>query len=197
MSMSTERYEERGVAFEEEQEIMTKRFARRFWRTMLVGLAVASVLGDLACSKNPTAVSRELAARPRVEQLALSTAMEDAYGDVDFGFVKDKSVYVETKALAKTDVVFITSFVQKQVMAAGGIPALNEEDAELKLTSTVEVSGTDEVKRALGKDVVMGQFKGSLAVIDLTSGTIVKMFDLDALAQTTRSRKAKTKSVEQ
>lgn len=160
---------------------------------LVVGVVLVGLFGDTGCTKNPTSVNREVAARPRVEQLALSSAMESAYDSVDFSLVKNENVYVETNALAKTDVEFITSFVQKQVIAAGGTVVLNERDADLKLTSTVEVSGTDEVNRTFGKDVVMGQFKGSLAVVDLASASIVQMYELDSLAQTKRNRRAKTK----
>lgn len=161
----------------------------------IVTIGVGFVLGFCACSHNPTAVSRELGARPRVEQLALSTAMDDAYGTVDFGFVSGKKVFVETKALAKTDVDYITSYVQKKVLAAGGMPVLAEQDAQLRLTSTMEVSGTDEIQK-VGKDVVVGQFKGTLSVVDATTGQITKIHDLNSVAQTKRNRKGSTKIID-
>lgn len=172
------------------------RCSRQF--RCLIGIptvAFGLVLGLGGCAHNPTSVNREAGARPRVEQLALSTAMDDAYGKVDFAFVSGKKVFVETKALAKTDVDFITSYVQKKVLAAGGTPSLDEKDAQLKLTSTMEVSGTDEVQK-VGKDVVVGQFKGTLAVVDTANGLITNIYDLNSVAQTKRNRKGTTKIVD-
>lgn len=159
---------------------------------LIVGLCTTFVV--TACTKNPTSVTRELGARPRVEQLALSTAMGDAYQKIDFGFVSGKRVFVATKSLAKTDIEFITSFVQKKVLAAGGNPILEEKDAQLGLTSTLDVSGTDEVEK-VGKDVVMGQFKGTLTAVDLSSGKILNMYDLNSVVQTKRNRRATTKII--
>jgi len=150
--------------------------------------------GLLGCTRNPTTVSREVSARPRLEQLALAAAMDDAYNRIDFGFVDGKDVYVETKSLAKTDVDFITAFVQKRVLEGGGSPVLEPDEAELRLTSTMEVSGTDEVEK-IGKDVVMGQFKGTLQVVNLADGAVLKIFELDSLAQTKRNRKGRTRIV--
>ena len=119
--------------------------------------------------------------------------MEEAYNKADFGFCKGKKCFVETKALSKSDIDFITSYVTKKVLSAGGVPVIQESAAELKLTSTLDVSGTDEVKRSWGKDVVIGQFKGTLAVIDISKGTVQQVIDLNGTAQSKRNRDADTK----
>jgi hypothetical protein len=157
-------------------------------------IAIGIVASLCSCSQNRTAVSREVGARPRIEQLALSTAMDDAYGKVDFKFVAERSVFTMTKALSKTDVDFINSYVQKKILAAGGTPVLEEKDAELKLTNTIEVSGTDEVKKRR-RGVLIGQFKGTLSVVDLTSGQITDIFDLDSTVKAKRTQKGKTKVI--
>lgn len=174
---------------------MPSRWTNPRTRGTLLLVVGATLVGCSGCTSSTTAVSRELAARPRVEQLALATAMDDAYGRVDFGFANGKKVFVETKSLAKTDVEFITAFVQKKVMEGGGTPVPSEAQADLRVTSTLEVSGTDEVEK-MGKDVVMGQFKGTLQVVDLAEGAIVQMHALDSLAQTKRNRKGTTKILE-
>lgn len=43
--------------------------------------------------------------------------------------------------------------------ANGGIPVFQESDAALKATSTLDVSGTGEMKCTLVKDVVIAPFK--------------------------------------
>lgn len=169
-------------------------------RTHLISLLLAALAGGLAglaCTKANTAIGREASARPRIEQVALSSAMEAAYAKVDFGFCKERKCFIETKALSKSDVDFITSYVTKKVLAAGGTPVLQEAGADLRLTSTLDVSGTDEVKRTLLKDVVIGQFKGTLTVVDLKAGAVQKVIDLNAVSQSKRNKTADTKILEQ
>jgi len=122
--------------------------------------------------------------------------MEAAYNKVDFAFCHSKKCFIETKALSKTDIDFITSFVTKKVLTAGGFPVIQESNAELTLTSTLDVSGTDEVKRSFVKDVVIGQFKGTLAIVDRAKGTVLQAFDLKATAQTKRNKTADTSILE-
>ena len=164
--------------------------------TQILSLSMLALLAGLACTRASTTIGREASARPRIEQVALSSAMEAAYAKVDFGFCKDRKCFIETKALSKTDVDFITSYVTKKVLAAGGVPTLQEPGSELRLTSTLDVSGTDEVKRTLVKDVVIGQFKGTLTVVDLAKGTVSKVIDLNAVSQSKRNKTADTKILE-
>lgn len=159
------------------------------------GIALMLMAGT-ACTKANTSIGREASARPRIEQVALSSAMEAAYNKMNFAFCRDQKCFVETKVLSKTDIDFITSYTTKKVLAAGGIPVLQENAADLKLTSTLDVSGTDEVKRTLVKDVVVGQFKGTLAVIDLAKGTVKQVIDLNAVSQSKRNKNADTKILE-
>jgi spore cortex formation protein SpoVR/YcgB (stage V sporulation) len=161
--------------------------------TLLLASGAALLMAVLACTRASTSIGREASARPRIEQVALSSAMEAAYNKVDFGFCKNQKCFVETKALSKTDIDFITSYVTKKVLAAGGIPVIQESAAELKLTSTLDVSGTDEVKRTMVKDVVIGQFKGTLAVIDMAKGTVNQVLDLNATSQSKRNKNADTR----
>ena len=46
----------------------------------------------VACTTTKTESSREVAARPRVEQRALSTAMELAFKEVDFSMFDNSSI---------------------------------------------------------------------------------------------------------
>ena len=161
-----------------------------FVPSVILGL---SILGSgLACNRANTAIGREASARPRIEQVALSSAMEAAYNKVNFSFCKDQKCFVETKALSKSDIDFITSYVTKKVLEAGGIPVLQEQNAKLKLTSTLDVSGTDEVRRAILRDLIVAEFKGTLAVVDLDKGAVQKMIELNAVTQSKRNKGADT-----
>ena len=155
-------------------------------------IAIFVIGGGLACNRANTAIGREASARPRIEQVALSSAMEAAYNKVNFSFCKDQKCFVETKALSKSDIDFITSYVTKKVLEAGGIPVLQEQNAKLKLTSTLDVSGTDEVRRAILRDLIVAEFKGSLAVIDLEKGAVKQMIELNAVTQSKRNKGADT-----
>ena len=159
---------------------------------LLASGAALLLLAAIGCTKANTSIGREASARPRIEQIALSSAMEAAYNKVNFAFCRDKKCFVDTKALSKTDIDFITSYVTKKFLSAGGVPVLQESAADLKLTSTLDVSGTDEVKRTLVKDVVIGQFKGTLAVIDVIKGTVKEVIDLNATSQSKRNKTADT-----
>ncbi len=166
----------------------------RAHRGVLVAL-LASSLVIPSCSTTTTTVSRETGARPRIEQRALSRAMEDAYEDVHFKICKGKKTFVETKALSQADVEFINAYVQGRALAAGCVPTETSDGAELKLMNSVQVSGTDEVDRRVGRDLVVAQFSGALTVVDLSNGTIVKVFKFDAASKSKRNKKATTRSM--
>lgn len=149
-----------------------------------------------ACSTSTTAVNREQAARPRVEQKALTTAMETAFDDIDFSFCSDKKIFFETKALSKGDIDYINSFMQRSALAAGCIPVTKRDGAELLGSCVVEVSGTDEVALRMVRDVVIGQFTATLTVTDLASDSIIKAWDISGQSQTKRNKKATTKTLD-
>jgi hypothetical protein len=80
-------------------------------RDYIFALLAVSVI---SCSTTKTEfrnASREETARPRIEQRALSTAIDAAFSKVDFGFIKGKSAFVETQAISKIDVGFITAYI--------------------------------------------------------------------------------------
>ena len=159
-------------------------------------LAAVVIMGLVGCTKNYTPIGREESARPRVEQIAFSAALESAYKKIDLSFVRDKRVFVETKALSKQDIDYINSYVRKRVLAAGGNVVLEEPGAEIKLTNFLEVTGSDEVIRTFGKDLVVAQVRGNLTITDMKSMTITKIVDLKGSAQTKRNKKADTKIIE-
>ena len=70
----------------------------------------------VACTTTKTESSREVAARPRVEQRALSTAMELAFKEVDFSMLIGKKVYIDTYSLSRIDTAFISGFIGGKVI---------------------------------------------------------------------------------
>jgi hypothetical protein len=140
----------------------------------------------VSCSKNVTQSSREVSARPRVEQRALSGAINKAMEPVDFSIVMGKKVFVETHSLAKTDKEFITAYVQNKVAESGGVPVGTEGDSELKILNMVKVSGTDEIQRTILTDQVRGQFEASLSFMDIKNGKVLKIYNINGQNDETR-----------
>lgn len=161
-----------------------------------VSLAVALTLIFVGCTHTTTPIAREGAARPRIEQTAFSAALESAYKKIDMSFCRNKNIFVETKALAQEDIEYITSYVTKLVIASGGRVVLEEASADIKMTSFLEVTGTDEVARSMKKDVVVGQVKGTLTLTDIANKTVTQVIDLRGIAQTKRNKDADTKILE-
>ena len=65
----------------------------------------------LSCADTVTDLGREATARPRIEQLALSNAIDLAFRDVDFAEIIGKRVFIETQALSKLDIEFINAYI--------------------------------------------------------------------------------------
>lgn len=140
----------------------------------------------IGCSKTITQSSREESARPRVEQRALSKAMDIAFSKVDFNLANGKRVFVETQGLSKVDVPFITALLNSKIVQSGGVPVDKEHDADIKALNIVKVSGTDEIKRRIISDKVRGQFKGTFTFIDVKNKKVMRIYELDAEADEER-----------
>lgn len=140
----------------------------------------------LGCSSTITQAHREESARPRIEQRALSRAMDEAFSKVDFSIVNGKQVYVETQGLSKIDMPFVTSLISSKITENGGLPVDKEGMADIKTLTIVKVSGTDEVKRRILSDKVTGQFKGTFTIVDIKQQKVIKTYKLDAEADEVR-----------
>ena len=140
----------------------------------------------VACTTTKTESSREVAARPRVEQRALSTAMELAFKEVDFSMLIGKKVYIDTYSLSRIDTAFISGFIGGKVIERGGFIVNDEKNAQIKLFNVVRVSGTDEIIRKVLPDKVRGEFRGSLSIIDLAIPKTLRTYELSAEADENR-----------
>ncbi len=152
---------------------------------LLFGLLFLTA-GFLGCSKTITQSTREESARPRVEQRALSKAMDIAFSKVDFNLVNGKRVYVETQGLSKVDVPYITALLNSKIVQNSGVPVDKEDAADIKALNIVKVSGTDEIKRRIVSDKVRGQFKGTFTFIDAKNKKVLRIYELDAEADEER-----------
>lgn len=140
-------------------------------------LALA-VVGLAACTSTETQMGREASARPRVEQRALSNAIDVAFKEVNFSQVIGKKVFLETQALSKLDVGFINGYLTSMMLARGALVVADEKNADIKIFSIVKISGTDEIKRKILSDKVRGEFRSVLSIIDLKTNSILNTYEL-------------------
>jgi PBP1b-binding outer membrane lipoprotein LpoB len=131
-----------------------------------------------ACSTTETMSNREVSARSRVEQRALSNAIENAFKNVDLRYVSGKKVFVETQSLSKIDIEFLSGFLTGQILKNGGFVVADQKSADVKIYNVVKVSGTDEIHRRMLSDQVRGEYKGTLSIIALETSKVVSTFDL-------------------
>lgn len=147
-------------------------------------VAITIMIG--ACSTNRTGMEREESARPRVEQRALSDAIDVAFRNVDLSPVIGKRVYVSTHALSKIDIAFIEGYVGGLIMEKGGVISSDEHSANIKLYNVIKVSGTDDIHRKLLADKVRGEYRSTLSVIDVGTGRILATYELTGVSDEKR-----------
>lgn len=140
----------------------------------------------IACTTTSTEQKREASARPRVEQRALSNAINIAFKEVDFSVVIGKKVFIDTQALSKLDVGFINGFITGLILQKGGLVVPDEKDADIKMYNVVKVSGTDEIVRKILSDKVRGEYSSTLSIIDLKTSKIIKTYVLSGEADENR-----------
>jgi spore cortex formation protein SpoVR/YcgB (stage V sporulation) len=151
--------------------------------SIIISILIGSMLS--ACSTTVTGSSRESSAIARVEQKALSGAVENAFKDVDLilpKYVRDQKVFIETQALSKADIDYINGYLTGRVLMNGGFVVTDKKDADIKLFNIANVSGTDEIKRSILSDQVQGEYKGTLSIIDLKTEKVLHTYELFGVA---------------
>lgn len=147
-------------------------------------LIVSALL--VGCASTETQVGREVTARPRVEQRALSNAIDNAFKTVNFSPVVGQKVFLDTQALSKLDISFINAYLTGLMLEKGALVVTDEKAATLKILSIVKISGTDEIKRKILSDQVRGEFRAQMSIIDLKNNSIVKTYDLSGVSDESR-----------
>lgn len=151
-----------------------------------IAAPLAVLMALAACTSTETQMRREETARPRVEQRALSNAIDIAFKQVNFGPVVGKKVYLDTQALSKLDISFINAYLTGLMLEKGALVVPDEKNADLKIFSVVKISGTDEIKRKILSDKVRGEFKSQMSIIDLKTNSILKSYELNGEADENR-----------
>ena len=130
-------------------------------------LLVLSINLFISCADTVTDVGREATARPRIEHLALSNAIDLAFKDVDFAEVIGKKVFIETQALSKLDIQFINGYIAGLAIENNAVVVNSVEDADIKIFNIVKTSGTDDIERRIFTDKVRGEFNSVISFVNL------------------------------
>ena len=120
-----------------------------------------------SCAFTVTDIGREATARPRIEQLALSNAIDLAFKDVDFAEVIGKKVFIETQALSKLDIQFINGYIAGLAIENNAVVVNSVEDADIKIFNIVKTSGTDDIERRIFTDKARGEFNSVISFVNL------------------------------
>jgi len=140
----------------------------------------------LSCADTVTDLGREATARPRIEQLALSNAIDLAFREVDFAEIIGKKVFIATQALSKLDIEFINAYISGLSIENNAIVVNSLEEADIKIYNIVKTSGTDDIERKIFTDKVRGEYKSVLSFIDTKSMKVVKTYEISGIADEVR-----------
>jgi hypothetical protein len=149
-------------------------------------LLVLSINLFISCADTVTDVGREATARPRIEQLALSNAIDLAFKDVDFAEVIGKKVFIETQALSKLDIQFINGYIAGLAIENNAVVVNSVEDADIKIFNIVKTSGTDDIERRIFTDKVRGEFNSVMSFVNLKTMKVIKTYEISGVADEVR-----------
>ena len=149
-------------------------------------LLVLSINLFISCADTVTDVGREATARPRIEQLALSNAIDLAFKDVDFAEVIGKKVFIETQALSKLDIQFINWYIACLAIENNAVVVNSVEDADIKIFNIVKTSGTDDIERRIFTDKVRGEFNSVMSFVNLKTMKVIKTYEISGVADEVR-----------
>lgn len=149
-------------------------------------LLLLSINLFISCADTVTDVGREATARPRIEQLALSNAIDLAFKDVDFAEVIGKKVFIETQALSKLDIQFINGYIAGLAIENNAVVVNSAEDADIKIFNIVKTSGTDDIERRIFTDKVRGEFNSVMSFVNLKTMKVIKTYEISGVADEVR-----------
>lgn len=155
-------------------------------KVQFTAFTLTSIFLLLSCADTVTDLGREATARPRIEQLALSNAIDLAFREVDFAEIIGKKVYIETQALSKLDIEFINAYISGLSIENNAIVVDSLNEADIKIYNIVKTSGTDDIERKIFTDKVRGEYKSVLSFIDTKSMKVIKTYEISGIADEVR-----------
>lgn len=155
-------------------------------KVQFTAITLTSIFLLLSCADTVTDLGREATARPRIEQLALSNAIDLAFREVDFAEIIGKKVFIETQALSKLDIEFINAYISGLSIENNAIVVNSINEADIKIYNIVKTSGTDDIERKIFTDKVRGEYKSVLSFIDTKSMKVIKTYEISGIADEVR-----------
>jgi hypothetical protein len=155
-------------------------------KVQFTAITLTSIFLLLSCADTVTDLGREATARPRIEQLALSNAIDLAFKEVDFAEIIGKKVFIETQALSKLDIEFINAYISGLSIENNAIVVDSINEADIKIYNIVKTSGTDDIERKIFTDKVRGEYKSVLSFIDTKSMKVIKTYEISGIADEVR-----------
>jgi hypothetical protein len=155
-------------------------------KVQFTAITLTSIFLLLSCADTVTDLGREATARPRIEQLALSNAIDLAFREVDFAEIIGKKVFIETQALSKLDIEFINAYISGLSIENNAIVVDSISEADIKIYNIVKTSGTDDIERKIFTDKVRGEYKSVLSFIDTKSMKVIKTYEISGIADEVR-----------
>lgn len=155
-------------------------------KIQLTTISLTSIFLLLSCADTVTDLGREATARPRIEQLALSNAIDLAFSEVDFAEIIGKKVFIETQALSKLDIEFINAYISGLSIENNAVVVDSIDEADIKIYNIVKTSGTDDIERKIFTDKVRGEYKSVLSFIDTKSMKVIKTYEISGIADEVR-----------
>jgi hypothetical protein len=155
-------------------------------KVQFTAITLTSIFLLVSCADTVTDLGREATARPRIEQLALSNAIDLAFREVDFAEIIGKKVFIETQALSKLDIEFINAYISGLSIENNAIVVDSISEADIKIYNIVKTSGTDDIERKIFTDKVRGEYKSVLSFIDTKSMKVIKTYEISGIADEVR-----------
>ena len=110
---------------------------------LLLGLATSTLVGCATTKESDTA-------RTGVEQLLVSSAVDQALDKVNFGPIRGAKVYLEEKYLDCVDKNYVIVSLEERILRNGSTLVDKAEDADVVMHVTSGAVGTDRQEKFVG-----------------------------------------------
>ncbi len=154
-------------------------------------LSLISFLLIASCSSTSTGIIKDTTVGSRIGQLAITQAMDSAFGQLNFFMFKDKKVITEVVYLGQaTNNEFYNAYVGNKIFLAGGRPVDSKDNADILLKLLIKVGGIDENNTnyiIFSRDYVTAQFDAIATISHIKSGELLKSQSIFGEATVRRS----------
>jgi len=160
-------------------------FNKKFTLIILSFLLIAS------CTSTSTGITKDTTVGSRIGQLAITQAMDSAFGQLNFFMFKDKKVVTEVVYLGQSsNNEFYNAYVGNKIFLAGGRPVDSRDNADILLKLLIKVGGIDENNTnfiIFSRDYVTAQFDAIATISHIESGELLKSQSIFGEATVRRS----------